>query len=67
MSALTAAVLLSLVSAVSYALAAIVQERLAATTAPSRWGLRAPAPGGRPPCCKASARCCTWWRWGWGR
>ncbi|MFH9109804.1 DMT family transporter [Streptomyces albus] len=39
MSALTAAVLLSLVSAVSYALAAIVQERLAATTAPSRWGL----------------------------
>ncbi|MGP3988194.1 DMT family transporter [Streptomyces sp. 3N207] len=39
MSALTTAVLLSLVSAVSYALAAIVQERIATTTAPSRWGL----------------------------
>ncbi|NSC20408.1 hypothetical protein FM076_03915, partial [Streptomyces albus subsp. chlorinus] len=39
MSALTLAVLLSLVSAVSYALAAIVQERIASTTAPSRWGL----------------------------
>ncbi|MEU2722833.1 DMT family transporter [Streptomyces smyrnaeus] len=39
MSALTMAVLLSLVSAVSYALAAIVQERIATTTAPSRWGL----------------------------
>lgn len=39
MSALTASVLLSLVSAVSYALAAIVQERIASTTAPARWGL----------------------------
>ncbi|WP_369207402.1 DMT family transporter [Streptomyces sp. PU-14G] len=39
MSALTAAALLSLVSAISYALAAIVQERIAATTSPSRWGL----------------------------
>ncbi|MBO8188566.1 DMT family transporter [Streptomyces spirodelae] len=39
MSALTMAVLLSLVSAISYALAAIVQERLATTTAASRWGL----------------------------
>lgn len=39
MSPLTAAVLLSLVSAVCYALAAIVQERIAATTTPSRLGL----------------------------
>ncbi|WP_070008697.1 DMT family transporter [Streptomyces abyssalis] len=39
MNALMAAVLLSLVSAVCYATAAIVQERLAATTAPSRYGL----------------------------
>ncbi|UNS95712.1 DMT family transporter [Streptomyces tubbatahanensis] len=39
MSALTAAALLSLVSAISYALAAIGQERIAATTSPSRWGL----------------------------
>ncbi|WP_309238060.1 DMT family transporter, partial [Streptomyces albidus (ex Kaewkla and Franco 2022)] len=38
-NALLAAVLLSLVSAVCYATAAIVQERLAATTAPSRYGL----------------------------
>lgn len=39
MSALLAAVLLSLVSAVCYATAAIVQERIAATTPPSRYGL----------------------------
>lgn len=39
MNALLAAVLLSLMSAVCYATAAIVQERLAATTAPSRYGL----------------------------
>lgn len=39
MNALLAAVLLSLVSAVCYATAAIVQERLAATTPPSRYGL----------------------------
>ncbi|WP_326692381.1 MULTISPECIES: DMT family transporter [unclassified Streptomyces] len=39
MSPLALAVLLSLVSAVSYALAAIVQERLASTTAPSGLGL----------------------------
>jgi drug/metabolite transporter (DMT)-like permease len=38
-NALLAAVLLSLVSAVCYATAAIVQERLAATTPPSRYGL----------------------------
>jgi drug/metabolite transporter (DMT)-like permease len=38
-SALLTAVLLSLVSAVCYATAAIVQERLAATTPPSRYGL----------------------------
>jgi drug/metabolite transporter (DMT)-like permease len=38
-SALVAAVLLSLVSAVCYATAAIVQERIAATTEPSRYGL----------------------------
>jgi drug/metabolite transporter (DMT)-like permease len=38
-NALLAALLLSLVSAVCYATAAIVQERLAATTAPSRYGL----------------------------
>jgi len=38
-SALLAAVLLSLVSAVCYATAAIVQERIAATTPPSRYGL----------------------------
>ncbi|SCK58770.1 DMT family transporter [Streptomyces sp. WMMB 322] len=43
MNALPAAVLLSLVSAVCYATAAIVQERIAATTPPSRYGLlRAP-------------------------
>lgn len=39
MSPLTASVLLSVVSAICYALAAIVQERIAATTAPSRLGL----------------------------
>ncbi|WP_314173634.1 DMT family transporter [Streptomyces winkii] len=39
MSALLAAVLLSVVSAVCYATAAIVQERIAATTPPSRYGL----------------------------
>ncbi|GAA2620423.1 DMT family transporter [Streptomyces axinellae] len=39
MSPLVMALLLSLVSAVSYALAAILQERLAATTTPSRLGL----------------------------
>ena len=39
MSALLAAVLLSLVSAVCYATAAIAQERIAATTPPSRYGL----------------------------
>ncbi|WP_432070091.1 DMT family transporter [Streptomyces sp. AA1529] len=39
MSALTMAVLLSLVSAVSYALAAIVQEKIASSTEPSRWRL----------------------------
>ncbi|MGH3309372.1 MAG: DMT family transporter [Streptomyces sp.] len=44
MNALLAAVLLSLVSAVCYATAAIVQERLAATTAPSRYGLLRSAP-----------------------
>jgi drug/metabolite transporter (DMT)-like permease len=38
-NALLAAVLLSLFSAVCYATAAIVQERLAATTPPSRYGL----------------------------
>jgi hypothetical protein len=38
-SALLAAVLLSLVSAVCYATAAIAQERIAATTPPSRYGL----------------------------
>ncbi|MBA0051133.1 hypothetical protein E0L36_09575 [Streptomyces sp. AJS327] len=39
MSPLVAAVLLSVLSAVCYASAAIVQERIAATTAPSRYGL----------------------------
>ncbi|MDJ1135627.1 DMT family transporter [Streptomyces iconiensis] len=39
MSPLTTSVLLSLVSALCYALAAIVQERIASTTAPSRLGL----------------------------
>ncbi|AXK34461.1 hypothetical protein DVA86_19245 [Streptomyces armeniacus] len=39
MSALLASVLLSLVSAVAYAAAAILQERIAATTAPSRYAL----------------------------
>lgn len=39
MNALLAAVLLSLVSALCYATAAIVQERIAATTPPSRYGL----------------------------
>ncbi|MFG3257694.1 DMT family transporter [Streptomyces sp. NPDC048172] len=39
MSPLTLSVLLSLVSALCYASAAIVQERIAATTAPSRLGL----------------------------
>lgn len=39
MNALLAAVLLSLVSAVCYATAAITQERIAATTPPSRYGL----------------------------
>ncbi|QPP10090.1 hypothetical protein G4Z16_30850 [Streptomyces bathyalis] len=39
MNALLAAVLLSLVSAFCYATAAIVQERIAATTRPSRYGL----------------------------
>lgn len=39
MNALLGAVLLSVVSAVCYATAAIVQERLAATTPPSRYGL----------------------------
>lgn len=39
MNAVLAAVLLSLVSALCYATAAIVQERIAATTAPSRYGL----------------------------
>ena len=39
MSPLTASVLLSVVSAVCYASAAIVQERIATTTAPSRFGL----------------------------
>ena len=39
MNALLVAVLLSLVSAVCYATAAIVQERIAATTRPSRYGL----------------------------
>ncbi|MCT2594002.1 DMT family transporter [Streptomyces sp. N2-109] len=39
MSALMSSILLSVVSAVCYAAAAIVQERLAATTAPSRYAL----------------------------
>lgn len=39
MSALLSSILLSIVSAVCYAAAAIVQERLAATTAPSRYAL----------------------------
>ena len=39
MNALLAAVLLSLLSAVCYASAAIVQERIATTTSPSRYGL----------------------------
>ncbi|MFC4497162.1 DMT family transporter [Streptomyces ovatisporus] len=39
MNALIAAVLLALLSAVCYATAAIVQERIAATTPPSRFGL----------------------------
>lgn len=39
MSALLASVLLSVVSAVAYAAAAILQERIAATTAPSRYAL----------------------------
>ncbi|WP_367126272.1 DMT family transporter [Streptomyces phytohabitans] len=39
MNALLASVLLSLVSAVAYAAAAILQERIAATTAPSRYAL----------------------------
>ncbi|MGW7354180.1 DMT family transporter [Streptomyces sp. NPDC054784] len=39
MNALLASVLLSLVSAVVYAAAAILQERIAATTAPSRYAL----------------------------
>ncbi|GAB2813015.1 DMT family transporter [Streptomyces daliensis] len=44
MTPLLAAVLLSLVSAGCYAAAAIVQERLAATTAPSHFGLLRSAP-----------------------